>query len=126
MHDGRVGDRREVDEAAFGIGVNEFHPHSITDVQPRVVALDPALHRRVEGPDPGTLGAGPGDEPIQFHADTIAEQALAHTIDNKTERAYRRGDAFERRKDLMQQWADYLTRDALIYQEKWHRFIAAS
>jgi integrase len=35
-----------------------------------------------------------------LHPDALAEQALAHTIDNKVERAYRRGDAFEWRCDL--------------------------
>jgi integrase len=37
----------------------------------------------------------------------IAEQALAHTIGNQTEAAYRRGDLLERRRELMQAWADY-------------------
>lgn len=59
-----------------------------------------------------------------LHPDAIAEQALAHTIDNKVERAYRRGDAFERRRDLMAQWADYLTLNGAIYAERWARFIA--
>jgi len=38
----------------------------------------------------------------------IAEQALAHTIRNSTEAAYRRGDLLERRRELMQAWAEYL------------------
>jgi integrase len=38
----------------------------------------------------------------------IAEQALAHTIRNSTEAAYRRGDLLERRRELMQAWADYV------------------
>lgn len=59
-----------------------------------------------------------------LHPDAIAEQALAHTIDNKVERAYRRGDAFERRRDLMAQWADYLTLDPVMYAGRWSRFIA--
>lgn len=33
--------------------------------------------------------------------------ALAHTIGNKVEAAYRRGDLFEKRKQMMQDWADY-------------------
>lgn len=37
----------------------------------------------------------------------VAEMALAHTIGNKVEAAYRRGDLFEKRKNLMQAWADY-------------------
>lgn len=38
----------------------------------------------------------------------IAEQALAHQIESKVERAYRRGDGLERRRELMQQWSEYL------------------
>lgn len=37
----------------------------------------------------------------------VAEMALAHTIANKVEAAYRRGDLLERRKQLMEAWADY-------------------
>lgn len=38
----------------------------------------------------------------------LVEQALAHTIGNKAERAYRRGTAVERRRELMQDWATYI------------------
>ena len=41
----------------------------------------------------------------------VAEMALAHTIGNKVEAAYRRGDLFEKRKELMQAWADYALAD---------------
>lgn len=37
----------------------------------------------------------------------IAEAALAHTIGDAVERAYRRSDALERRRELMQAWANY-------------------
>lgn len=37
----------------------------------------------------------------------LAEQALAHTIGNQTEAAYRRGDLLERRRAMMQAWADF-------------------
>jgi integrase len=59
-----------------------------------------------------------------LHPDAIAEQALAHAIDNKVERAYRRGDAFERRKDLMQQWTDYLLAHPTEYAARWSRYLA--
>lgn len=36
--------------------------------------------------------------------------ALAHTIENKVEAAYRRGDLFEKRLAMMQEWADYIDR----------------
>lgn len=39
----------------------------------------------------------------------VAEQALAHTVGDATERAYRRGDALEKRRKLMEAWAAYLT-----------------
>lgn len=38
----------------------------------------------------------------------IAEHALAHIEGSETERAYRRTDYFERRRGLMQDWADFL------------------
>lgn len=38
----------------------------------------------------------------------IAEQALAHVEGSASELAYRRTDYFERRRALMQEWADYL------------------
>lgn len=34
--------------------------------------------------------------------------ALAHTIINKVETAYRRGDLFDKRKSLMVDWANFL------------------
>lgn len=37
----------------------------------------------------------------------VAEAALAHSIRNKVEAAYRRGDALEKRRKLMDQWAAY-------------------
>ncbi|MNS83027.1 Prophage CP4-57 integrase [compost metagenome] len=40
----------------------------------------------------------------------VAEMALAHAIENRVEAAYRRGDLFNKRKELMQKWADYLDR----------------
>ncbi|PYG00800.1 integrase [Thioalkalivibrio sp. ALE21] len=39
----------------------------------------------------------------------VAEMALAHVIENKVEAAYRRGDLFEKRRRMMQEWSDYLT-----------------
>ena len=35
----------------------------------------------------------------------VAEMALAHTIEDKVEAAYRRGDLFEKRQQMMQMWA---------------------
>ncbi|WP_152047344.1 tyrosine-type recombinase/integrase [Aureimonas psammosilenae] len=38
----------------------------------------------------------------------VAEQALAHHVGDAVERAYRRGDALEKRRQLMEAWASYL------------------
>ncbi len=37
----------------------------------------------------------------------LAESTLAHTLGNKTEAAYQRGDLLEKRRKMMQAWADY-------------------
>ena len=39
----------------------------------------------------------------------VCEAALAHTITNKAEAAYQRSDLFDRRRDLMERWAAYLS-----------------
>ena len=39
----------------------------------------------------------------------VAEAALAHTVGDETERAYRRADALEKRRKLMEAWAGYST-----------------
>ena len=44
----------------------------------------------------------------QFSNETV-ELALAHAISNKTEAAYRRGDQLDRRRDLMQQWSNFIS-----------------
>ena len=38
----------------------------------------------------------------------VSEAALAHVLGNSTEQAYARSDLFERRRTLMQQWADHV------------------
>lgn len=38
----------------------------------------------------------------------VAEAALAHTVGDETERAYRRGDALEKRRKLMDVWAQFV------------------
>jgi integrase len=43
----------------------------------------------------------------------VAEQALAHTISNKVEAAYRRGDLFEKRRRLMQTWAEFCAKPSV-------------
>jgi len=41
------------------------------------------------------------------YPNVVAEMALAHTISNQVEAAYRRGDLIEKRTLLMQEWANY-------------------
>jgi integrase len=41
------------------------------------------------------------------YPEAVAEMALAHTLSDKTEAAYRRGDLFEKRRKLMNEWARY-------------------
>jgi integrase len=40
----------------------------------------------------------------------VAEMALAHAIGDKVEAAYRRGDLFDKRRQLMTQWAQHCGR----------------
>jgi integrase len=39
----------------------------------------------------------------------VAEMALAHTVENRVEAAYRRGDLFEKRRELMESWSMFAT-----------------
>jgi len=41
----------------------------------------------------------------------VAEAALAHTVKDKTEAAYQRSDMFEKRRKLMDSWADYCLKE---------------
>ena len=45
------------------------------------------------------------------HTRDAVELCLAHAIDTKTEAAYRRGDMLEKRATIMQEWADYSTKE---------------
>jgi integrase len=49
------------------------------------------------------------------YAHEVAEIALAHTIGNKVERAYRRGDLFDKRRRLMDDWANYCAGGVTAY-----------
>ncbi|WP_236020712.1 tyrosine-type recombinase/integrase [Devosia sediminis] len=43
------------------------------------------------------------------HPGEVAEAALSHAVGDATERAYRRGDALEKRRSLMEDWAAFCT-----------------
>ena len=49
-------------------------------------------------------------EATNFPAE-VAEMALAHTVGDKLEAAYRRGDLFEKRREIMAAWANFIERD---------------
>ncbi len=46
----------------------------------------------------------------------LAEQALAHVIENKVEAAYRRGDVLEKRRVMMNHWGEFLS-SAVVYEQ---------
>jgi integrase len=48
---------------------------------------------------------------------TVAEMALAHTIENKVEAAYRRGNLFEKRRALMAAWGTHCTGTHMAMEE---------
>jgi integrase len=50
----------------------------------------------------------------------VAEAALAHTLENKVEAAYRRTDFFAKRRKLMEDWADYCDGGALDKEATGH------
>jgi integrase len=41
----------------------------------------------------------------------VCEQALAHTVGSAVERAYRRTDMFEKRRQLMEAWGAFCTEE---------------
>jgi integrase len=44
----------------------------------------------------------------------VCEMALAHSIENRVEAAYRRGDLFEKRRELMEVWATFTCSDVRV------------
>ena len=48
----------------------------------------------------------------------VAEAALAHSVGNEVELAYRRGDALEKRRKLMDDWAAHCAPKLLAVQEE--------
>jgi integrase len=49
-----------------------------------------------------------------LHSPEVAEKALAHTIPNKVEAAYRRGDLLEPRRRLMEDWTQYCLAGSIL------------
>jgi integrase len=50
---------------------------------------------------------------VTAYPNHVVEQALAHSIANGVEAAYRRGDLFEKRRQLMEAWATYCNRPSV-------------
>ena len=60
------------------------------------------------------------------HPREVAEQALAHTLENKVEAAYRRGDALDKRRALMADWEAFIGKSATAQRPSMADFIAPS
>ena len=45
------------------------------------------------------------------YSNEVAEMALAHAVGDKVEAAYRRGDLFDKRRRLMNDWAEFCAND---------------
>jgi integrase len=82
--------------------------------------LSPATVRRL-APEGGTIHGFRSSfrdwcgEETSFPRE-ICEQALAHASGDQTERSYRRGDALEKRRALMQAWASFCERGRNVFQ----------
>ena len=44
----------------------------------------------------------------------VAEMALAHAVGDKVEAAYRRGDLFEKRRQMMDEWASFMAAEVSL------------
>jgi integrase len=44
----------------------------------------------------------------------VAEAALAHTLGSKTQVAYQRGDLFDKRRRMMEEWAAFCARPVTV------------
>ena len=62
----------------------------------------------LRGFDTRYLDRKAGREAVERYAREVAEAALAHVVRDKVEAAYARSDLFERRRQLMNEWAAYL------------------
>ncbi len=55
---------------------------------------------------------------VTSYSNEVVEMALAHAISNAVEAAYRRGDLFDKRRRLMEEWAGFaLSETAVLVQE---------
>ena len=75
---------REVDEAALRIGVDQLHPHPVSDVEPFPASLHAPFHVRIQDPHPRALVGGAGDERVEALADTALEQQRGGRLSHLT------------------------------------------
>jgi integrase len=85
-------------------------------------ATEDVLHRRMRRTDITTHGMRAAfrtwaGETTGYPREVI-EMALAHRVGNATEQAYARGDLFERRRRLMEEWAQFATATPSVAGER--------
>lgn len=72
-----------------------------------------ALYRRLEAVGVTTHGFRSSfkdwAEDVSPHANVVIEAALAHAVGGKVERAYRRSDAIDKRRSLLEDWAAFVS-----------------
>ena len=99
-----------------GQGSSYVFPGAVAGSPLSDVALSKVLHLAAAG-DPTVHGlrstfrdwCGEATD----HPGDVAEAALAHTLKDKVEAAYRRGDLFEKRRALTEAWAEFATGNGL-------------
>lgn len=93
------------------VGAELIFPGHRSEKQLSNMAMDMLLRRHAPGFVPHGFRSSFRDwagETTEFPRE-VAEAALAHTVGDETERAYRRGDALEKRRTLMEAWGAYVT-----------------
>ena len=70
--------------------------------------VDPKIRERIVVPHGFRSSFSDWTSEKTNHSFEVREMALSHTVSNSTEAAYRRGDLFEKRVELVQDWADFI------------------
>lgn len=104
-----------------GLPRSEGHPYVFPGSRYRRPLSNMALLQLMRGMGYGVRGSRGNYVPHGFRSSfrdwsgevssfprEVAEMALAHVVGNKVEAAYRRGDLFAKRRQMMQAWSDYL------------------
>jgi hypothetical protein len=120
VRDVPLKDARELAEACRQAQRKGRDPRTVVAEASGEMTFDTAARELIESMAPGwrnakhhsqwsmtLLGEIPDREGNHKKTRDVVEAALAHAIENKTEAAYRRSDALEKRRKLMAAWADY-------------------